>query len=214
MKAIDIDNYKFLKQLDVFLSGHHGFIAGGVFKNLFLHEPINDVDIFFCNETDRAQAVCHYEELVRKNICTFLYDNGKTSCYYHNELKVKIDLVKTIYGEPDTIINQFDFTITKAYYQKLSIAIDVNEWEYDYNIKVHDDFFEHLLAKRLVVDAQMPFPGSTFERILRYGKKGYQPCRETKIKLLEEIYKEVQRCYDLGSDIADLLTASLYAGHD
>lgn len=35
-----------LRQLDKFMSGHSGFIAGGCFKNLFNHEKIKDIDVF------------------------------------------------------------------------------------------------------------------------------------------------------------------------
>lgn len=51
----------------------------------------------------------------------------------------------------------------------------------------NDKFFEHLHLKRLVIDNEIPFPMSTFERVLRYAKYGYFPCKETKLKLVKAL---------------------------
>lgn len=214
MKILDVNDYLFLKQLDYFLLGHDGFIAGGCFKNLFLKEPVKDIDIFFYNSRGQSKAIDRYNTLVKEKKAILLYDNDRTTCFYDIEKKTKVDLVKTVYGSPQQIIDQFDFTITKAFYQKISEAVEQDEFEHVYNIQVHDDFFEHLIAKRLVIDDKILFAGSTFERILRYGKKGYSPCRGTKIKMLEAIHDEVDSVIKRGGDISKLLTASLYTGVD
>ena len=44
------------------------------------------------------------------------------------------------------------------------------------------NFFEHLHMKRLVIDENIPFPISTWERTYRYKGYGYNMCRETKKK--------------------------------
>ena len=41
--------------------------------------------------------------------------------------------------------------------------------------------------KRLVTDGNIPYPMSTFERMLRYAKYGYFPCRETKLKIIKAL---------------------------
>ena len=56
-----------------------------------------------------------------------------------------------------------------------------------FEVMFHEDFFEHLHTKRLVVDDEMIYPVSTFNRMLRYTKYGYQPCRETKIKIVTNL---------------------------
>ena len=61
---------------------------------------------------------------------------------------------------------------------KWSDVRDCIEYMYD------DKFFEHLHLKRLVIDDKIPFPMSTFERMLRYAKYGYFPCKETKLKII------------------------------
>lgn len=61
--------------------------------------------------------------------------------------------------------------------------------EVEYKIICADDFFEHLHTKRLVTDDKILYPMSTFERMIRYIKYGYMPCRETKIKIATAINK-------------------------
>ena len=56
-----------------------------------------------------------------------------------------------------------------------------------FEVMFHEDFFKHLHTKRLVVDDEMIYPVSTFNRVLRYVKYGYQPCRETKIKIVTNL---------------------------
>jgi hypothetical protein len=60
---------------------------------------------------------------------------------------------------------------------------------YEYRLLHHENFFEHLHMKRLVIDENIPFPISTWERTYRYKGYGYNMCRETKKKLLEAIQK-------------------------
>lgn len=58
---------------------------------------------------------------------------------------------------------------------------------YEYKLLYHEKFFEHLHMKRLVIDENIPFPVSTWERSYRYKGYGYNMCRETKKKLLQAI---------------------------
>lgn len=75
-----------------------------------------------------------------------------------------------------------------------------NESDFD------DAFFEHLHLKRIVIDKDIPFPMSTFERMLRYAKYGYFPCKETKMKIINALR-------DLTDEQVEL-SESLYDGMD
>jgi hypothetical protein len=70
----------------------------------------------------------------------------------------------------------------------------------------HKDFFEHLFLKRLVTNKNMKFPNSTFERMLRYAKYGYFPCRETKMNIINSIKSNTNE--------SDTISESLYDGVD
>ena len=89
-----------------------------------------------------------------------------------------VELIESVFGTPEDILNNFDFTITKfAYYKEIvpdnvtSMPADESEdfpfddsddkWHWEYMLLYHRDFFEHLHQKRLVLDNKIPFPIST-----------------------------------------------------
>lgn len=41
--------------------------------------------------------------------------------------------------------------------------------------------------KGVLTEYKIPFPASTFERMFRYGKYGYFPCRETKVRMIQAL---------------------------
>lgn len=95
------------------------------------------------------------------------------------------------------ILRSFDFTVTKmAYYKEPKYEEKEDDYfpfssasivAYEYKLLYHEKFFEHLHMKRLVIDENIPFPVSTWERSYRYKGYGYNMCRETKKKLLQAI---------------------------
>lgn len=42
--------------LDIYMTGHNGYIAGGCFKNIFNGQRIKDIDIFFLTKGDFIEA--------------------------------------------------------------------------------------------------------------------------------------------------------------
>ena len=102
-----------LKVLNKFLEFIPGYIAGGCFKNIFFDEPIKDVDIFFKNTTDAeiANSLCdtspNYEEL---------WQTSQTITYKYKPSGDTVQLITSFFGNPDEVVSNFDFTITKAYY--------------------------------------------------------------------------------------------------
>lgn len=183
-----------LRQLDKFMVNHHGFIAGGCFKNLFNGERIKDVDVFFRDNADFRHGV---ESLNDCEEFEQLYTSENVNAYRHKKSGVTVELVQSIFGTPEEIISQFDFTVTKfAYYKELvkkdddpiSLVLgDEAESVWEYKAVYHPQFFEHLHLKRLIIDDQIPFPMSTFNRVLRYRKYGFVPCVETKQKLINAL---------------------------
>lgn len=181
-----------IRQLDKFMVNHKGFIAGGCFKNLFNGERIKDVDVFF---RDRADFLDGVDSLNSCEDFEPLYTSQNVNAYRHKKSGVTVELVQSIFGTPEEIISQFDFTVTKfAYYKELVNEADPFElidetvesvWEY--KAVYHPQFFEHLHLKRLIIDDRIPFPMSTFNRVLRYRKYGFVPCVETKQKLINAI---------------------------
>jgi hypothetical protein len=188
-----------LKWLDNFLYGHKGFIAGGCFKNIFNKEPVKDIDVFFRSEIDFLSARKYFEN--HTDDYYLYYENSKVIAFkkkgFYENKDITIELIRTVYGTPQEILNGFDFTITKFAYYKEEVQdetpfdqptpFDETKTHIEIKILHNDSFFEHLHVKRLVVDDKLPFPISSFERMLRYAKYGYFPCKETKLKMLQAI---------------------------
>ena len=169
-----------LYSLDKFMIGHKGYIAGGCFKNIFNGEKVKDVDVFFENEEDYYNAIVNFDDSDEYN---HYYESDNVTAYKHIETGVTLELVRSVFGKPEEVISNFDFTITKfAYYKSTS-----EDGQTEYKAVYNDDYFEHLHLHKLVIDDVIPKPMSTFERVLRYRKYGYVPCTETKQKLINAL---------------------------
>lgn len=186
-KESSIDNFPQLKFLDKYMAFHKGFIAGGCFKNILSGERVKDIDIFFENGSDFQEAVNYFNE---QEEWSLKYRNEKVCAFKKEGEKTWVELVESEFGSPEKILRSFDFTVTKMAYVKKPIVDNNDKIQgYEYSLIFHEDFFEHLYLKRLVIDENIPFPISTWERTYRYKGYGFNMCRETKKKLLSAISK-------------------------
>lgn len=124
----DRGNFWILNWLDEFMIGHKGFICGGCFKNIFNKENVKDIDMFFESESDYEDAVQYFDSMTpgyegddkRSEEYTFYYENDNVKAYKHIRTGVRIELCSKIFGKPEEILSQFDFSITKfAYYKAI-----------------------------------------------------------------------------------------------
>jgi len=169
-----------IRFLDTYMVGHDGFIAGGCFKNIFNQEKMKDIDIFFKSEDHFDEAVKYYED---HDDYEFSYENMNTKAFLNTKTKVRVELIRNTYGEPEEILKKFDFSITKFAY----IKVENQEGGYEYKCLYHPLFFEHLHLKKLVLEKPLVLPVSTFERSYRYTRYGYGLCKESKAILIEEL---------------------------
>jgi len=182
------NNFIQLRQLDKYLIGHKGYVAGGVFKNIFNKEKFKDVDIFFERKEDWHEANDYYK---KNDEYVTAYSNNKVQAYRNTKTNVVVELINFIYGKPEEVVSKFDFTVVKfAYYKE---KVNENEGEVsnvEWKILYHNKFFEHLHLKRLVIDQEamkIDKPVNTLNRTYRYAKYGYFPCRETKVKIIDSL---------------------------
>lgn len=196
-------NFTEIKWLDKYMVGHSGFIAGGCFKHIFNKEKIKDVDLFFTSEEEHAKAVMYFQGHDKEFVQH--YENKKVVAFKDKKTGLTIELVKATFGTATDVIDGFDFTITKFAYYKHTEDDENGEETTTYKCIYHPHYFEHLILKRTVIDDKIPFPVSTFERMFRYAKYGYFPCRDAKQKIIEAIH-----------DISQLpdVSLSLYDGLD
>lgn len=192
------DNFWQIRWLDKYMEGHKGFIAGGCFKNILSGEKVKDIDIFFESESDFQEAVDLFnDEKHQKEGWKFKYRNKKVCAFQKEGEKVWIEFIESEFGKPEEILRSFDFTVAKmAYYKEPKYEEKEDDYfpfssasivAYEYKLLYHEKFFEHLHMKRLVIDENIPFPVSTWERSYRYKGYGYNMCRETKKKLLQAL---------------------------
>jgi len=185
------ETYKKVRFLDYYMEGHAGFIAGGCFKNIFKNERIKDLDIFFHNDSDFNKA----NEFFKSNEeYIFNYENPNTVSYKNKKTNIRVELIRHTYGTPIEIISMFDFSITRYAYSKKE---ENNEIVY-YNVFV-DVFFADLINNKLVIDGELKFPISSFERSYRYRSYGYGLCKESKSKLIEAL--QTANIDDLSNDL-------------
>lgn len=220
---LDVQNYWNMLWLDKYLEGHKGFIAGGCFKNIINGEKVKDLDIFFRSESDWNDAVYYFdsktagfgfdgEEVDEEDAeYIFHYENKKVKAYKNKKTGIRIELCRSVFGEPEEILNNFDFSIVKFAYYKEEVEdepedVDSDNTHIETKIICSDKFFEHLHLKRLVVDDECKYPMSTFERMFRYARYGYFPCKETKLKVAKALN-------ELSSQVIEV-SESLYDGVD
>ena len=202
----DINDFAMLGWLGRYLEGHKGFIAGGCFKDIFNGEKAKDIDVFFESEKDYREADAYFD----RQTATYSgqgkldtryrlkYEGENAKAYEDIKRGIMVELCHKAYGSPEQMLGMFDFTVTKF----ACFAKD----DGNYGILMDDRFFEHLCLKRLVADGQILYPAATFERMIRYGRYGYFPCRETKMKIIRELR---------GADESQVeLSESLYEGLD
>lgn len=207
MKNSDVFNFMQLSFLQKYALYDNAIVAGGCFKNIFNNEKIKDVDLFFRNEVDYNESINRAQELIKKGKYRFVYENKKVKSYFDTENDLRLEFINTIFGEPQEIIEQFDFTVTKFAFYKDDEYIDEDNFVSQFRVVYHDDFFEHLQTKRLVIDDKLKFPVSSFERSYRYRDKGYRLCRESKQKLLTCLH-------ELTETQLNSLSETLYDGMD
>ena len=226
-------NFWVLNWLDEFMIGHKGFICGGCFKNIFCQEKAKDLDIFFESREDFDEAVQYFDSMTpgygfddkRNEEYTFKYQNDNVKAYKHNRTGVSIELCCKIFGKPEEILKKFDFTIVKFAYYKEEVLDEIQtgaspfedeeddliglidepglKTHIEYKILMDDKFFEHLHMKRLVIDDAIPFPMSTLERMFRYAKYGYFPCRETKMKIVKALRELPEEKVEMSESLYD-----------
>lgn len=207
VQSDEIGNFPKIRFMKEFMVGHPGFIAGGCFMSVFSGEKPHDLDMFFENEKDYATTVKYFKD--NKEEYSLGYQNKNVESFIHKKSGIRIECVKKVFGTPEEIISNFDFTITKfAFFTEVEPPEDEDDsWHYTDCVIYHPSFFEHLLLKRLVIDDELIYPVSSFHRTYKYASYGFLPCRETKLKLIRALH-ELTEIKD--SDLAN----SFYDGID
>jgi hypothetical protein len=156
-----------------------GYIAGGVFKNLFKKQPVRDLDIFFESEKAFKNATTYYTNNPKY---TFHYENENCEAYRHLTSNRVIELVKKRFLPVEDMLDMFDFTVAKA-------ALKLEE-DGQVVFTYHEDFFEHLITNKLVIVNEPLLPVNTLQRSWKYASYGFGLCRESKAMLTKAVIEK------------------------
>ena len=157
------DAYYFnkLKPLFPYLKMTKGFIAGGVFKDIFLDKPFRDIDFFFENEEDFIKS---RNAFIQDPSFKLKYRNGNAYGFINESIQLNIELICKKFGSPTEILNGFDFSVSK---------FALYSFNNDLYVKFHPLFFEDLSDKKLRFDLNERSPINQLKRILKYSRYGF-----------------------------------------
>ncbi|OED40776.1 hypothetical protein AB832_03550 [Flavobacteriaceae bacterium (ex Bugula neritina AB1)] len=175
--TINEDVFQKIRFLDKYMANHKGFIAGGCFKNIFKAQKTKDIDVWFESSKDYDEALKYFKE--SKDFASS-YQNDNVTAFRDKSNGLLIELIKKIYGSPKEIISKFDFSITRFSYYK-------NKETGAYEMLYVNSFFEHLVNNKLVIDSELIFPISSFERSYKYRAYGFGLCKTSKEKLIQAL---------------------------
>ena len=174
--------------LEQYLYGHNGYIAGGCFKDIFLGKEVKDIDIFFRDQNDFNDALRYYNHVNWE----LVYENQNAISFKNPENGVRIELIKRVFGTPEYILSQFDFSICKFAYIKINddfSGISFGGVSGQNLISIYcNSYFEDITQRKLSFDNSIVNPVQTFDRLLRYLHYGFILDRESKSKLINSIF--------------------------
>lgn len=184
--SIDYPDLHFLTQYleDV---DYQGFISGGCFKDIFSHKKVKDIDIFF---NDKSKFDSAEDKLKGNSKYKKAYSSNNVVAYRNESTGMVLELIKKVFGDPTAVMDDFDFSITKfALYSEPDKGTSANAVKV-LKVRYDKDFFKHLTQRRLVLDGNVLYPLSTFTRMLKYTRYGYNICKDSKVTLLQAIQNQ------------------------
>ena len=144
------------------------WLAGGALRDYFMSVPIKtDYDIFFPNDVEYEKARNYFK--AKEGEIKWESDNGMKVKYNGKTY----DLVKMFFPDPQSTIDEFDFTISM-------LAVDSEKIYHGVTTFID-------LAKRQLMINKITYPASTLSRAFRYYKKGFTICLGEMKKIIESI---------------------------
>jgi hypothetical protein len=172
----DARNYPQLHFIKGLLAGTQGYVAGGCFKDILNGKKPRDLDVYFKNDIDFNEAVGLFDGKAEQGTASKSYSTKNVIAYHYHGYT--LEFVDSWHTDIVDLIMRFDFNVDKFAYEP----------EFG-NVFYQEDFFKDLVMHRLSISGYPPFPLATYNRMFKYAKYGYTPCRETKVLLASLISK-------------------------
>ena len=168
----------------------HGYIAGGCIPSMMMDEYVNDYDLYLSNKDAVDTVLSYYENIENENIENILNEFDclvdvtprakkmfKVKLITDNSINLsdKIQIIIGFYGDASEVINKFDFKHLKSYY-----VIKDNE------LIIDPDVYQLLFEKELIYTGSS-YPLSSFLRLRKYIKKGWNVSNPEMIKIALDV---------------------------
>lgn len=152
-----------LKTLEI-----EAWVAGGAVRDYFSEGFLtSDIDLYFSTLKNFEKCKTFFIRTDGK----IVFENDKVIKFKWKDKK--IDLVKTVFNNPQHSIDSFDFTVCCA-------AVDND------NLYYNPTFFIDLSKKQLMIN-KLDYPISTLWRLQKYNLKGFRICKGELTKIIEAI---------------------------
>lgn len=128
------------------------FICGGCIASMINDEEISDYDVY-CKSEGTAKAVSEYFDTRMDHVLS----NTGNAVTFNN----KIQLITKFSGEPEKVIDKFDFLHTQCYFDGATNELHISER------------VENVIKEKVLVYTGSSYPVSTLIRIPKYIKRGW-----------------------------------------
>jgi len=158
--------------------GSKGFIAGGCPRYFAVDDeiPYSDIDVY-CKSEEYFNDIC---QALEKAGWQKTSESVNAVRYRKSPGGVIVEVIKPFqnehmktFGEPEEVIQQFDFTVTKAYFKdKRTVVVD-------------EALIEDVKRRRLIITS-IPCPIAVAQRVTKYARKGFSIGVRELVKLFIE----------------------------
>lgn len=164
------NNVKTHAVINSIFEDYSGILAGGVFKDLLNNKDSKDYDFFFPSIDAFNQAVVFMDS--QSDLFTREYSNDNCIGYLTNDafISLRIELIRKTFGEPEEIINTFDFTVTQC-----AMFYDGDK----YKITINPQLFTDIVDKNLVFAGLNIEHTNLLERLQRYNNYSFKVSNKT-----------------------------------
>jgi len=163
----------------------NSFITGGCIPSMLMDEWVNDYDIYFYQDED-AHIVRSYFKRQESKPKTDTKGKFHVKLITENSINLsdKIQLVTKFTGMPCQVTENFDWQHIKSYFY-------YNTHEERYNLVLTNDVYKLIVEKELVYTGSA-YPLSSFLRLKKYLKKGWNVSTATMVHIALDIAKSLR----------------------
>jgi hypothetical protein len=150
------------------------WIAGGCITSFLSGDKVNDIDCFVNTRSNACKLIVELRKKFEFK-AYLITPNAIKGIATIKGKSIKIDIVKNVFDNPLSTIENFDFTV---------VCFSTDGDRFYYHSKAAFD----LLRRKLVIN-NTTHPVDSVRRLQKYVKRGFSACNGTVLELAEAIRK-------------------------